>query len=202
VITGLDHVVLVTLDLASTVAEWRQRGFSVHMGGAHAGGLSENALVGFADGSYIELFAFVDLARARGVHQWASVAERGGGWADFALASNDLVHDTAALGDLVTGPIGDGGRTRPDGLRIAWRSARLAAPLPFLIQDVTARELRVPSGEAARHANGTTGIATVVVGGRDPVVLTRRYAMLRELGAPPIEIVTATRESIREVTFH
>ncbi|HZP95489.1 MAG TPA: VOC family protein [Candidatus Limnocylindria bacterium] len=53
-ITGLDHVVLVTLDLAAAVAEWRGRGFSVRMGGTHAGGLSENALVGFSDGSYLE----------------------------------------------------------------------------------------------------------------------------------------------------
>lgn len=200
-ITGLDHVVLVTLDLASTVAEWRKRGFSVHMGGAHAGGLSENALVGLADGSYVELFAFVDLARARATHRWAPVAERGGGWADFALGSNDLVQDTTALGDLVARPMEDGGRTRPDELRIAWRSARLVSPLPFLIQDVTARELRVPSGEAARHANGTSGVASVILGARDPVAVTRRYARLRDIGAPPIEIVAAERDGLREVTF-
>lgn len=200
-ITGLDHVVLVTLDLAGTVAEWRERGFSVHMGGAHAGGLSENALVGLADGSYVELFAFVDLARARAAHQWAPVAERGGGWADFALASTDLPRDATALGDLVARPPEDGGRTRPDGLRIAWRVARLVGPLPFLIQDVTARELRVPSEEAARHANGTSGIARVVLGARDPVAVTRRYATLRDIGAPPIETVAAERDGLREVTF-
>ncbi len=201
-ITGLDHVVLVTLDLASTVADWRERGFSVHMGGAHAGGLSENALVGFADGSYVELFAFVHLARARGTHQWAPVAERGGGWADFALESNDLAQDTAALADLVARPMEDGGRTRPDGLRIAWRSARLVAPLPFLIEDVTARELRVPSGDAATHANGTNGIARVVLGARDPALLARRYARLRVRGAPEIEVVTADRDGPIEVSFH
>ena len=200
-IAGIDHVVLVALDLASTVAEWRERGFAVHMGGAHAGGLSENALVGLADGSYVELFAFVDLARARAAHPWAPVAERGGGWADFALASDDLARDAAALGELVARPPEDGGRTRPDGLRVAWRSARLVSPLPFLIQDVTARELRVPSGEAARHANGTSGIASVIVGARDPRAVTRRYAMLRDIGAPPIEIVAAERDGLREVTF-
>lgn len=200
-IIGLDHVVLVTLDLASTVAEWRERGFTVHMGGAHAGGLSENALVGFADGSYVELFAFVDLARARGVHHWAAVADRGGGWADFALGSNDLVRDVAALGDLVARPPENGGRTRPDGLRIAWRSARLVAPLPFLIQDVTGRELRVPSGEAAVHANRTRGIANVFVGARDAALITDRYARLRQRGAPHIEIAAADRDGVVDVTL-
>jgi hypothetical protein len=38
--------------------------------------------------------------------------------------------------------------------------------LPFVIQDVTPRDLRVPGGEAAAHPLGVTGIAavTVVVG--------------------------------------
>ncbi len=200
-ITGLDHVVLVTLDLARTVREWRDRGFTVHMGGAHSGGLSENALVGLADGNYVELFAFVDLARARGTHQWAAIAERGGGWADFALGSNDLVQDTAALGDLVTRPIEEGGRTRPDGLRIAWRSARLAAPLPFLIEDVTARELRVPTGEAATHANGTKGVKRVALGARDPAFTRERYARLGERGAPEIEIRAADRDGLLDVSL-
>src|SRR5438105_9377448 len=128
-IRGLDHVVLVVLDLERAVADHRTRGFTVILGGVHAGGLTQNALVGFADGSYLELIAFVDVDRARGKHSWAPVAERGGGWADFALLSNDLGQDAAALGELVARPPEGGGRTRPDGLAIAWRVARLVAPL-------------------------------------------------------------------------
>ncbi len=195
-ITGIDHVVFVTLDLAAAVADWRDRGFTVRAGGVHAGGLSENALVGFADGSYVELFAFVDLGRARAAHSWAPVAERGGGWADFALASDDLTRDVAELGDLIVRPIEEGGRTRPDGVRIAWRVARLVSPLPFLIQDVTARELRVPSGDAAVHANGVNGIATVVVGARDVAAVAARYARLQGIGAPEIEMRAADRDGV------
>ena len=200
-ITGLDHVVLVTLDLARTVRDWRERGFTVHMGGAHAGGLSENALVGLADGSYVELFAFVDLERARGIHQWSAAAERGGGWADLALSSNDLAQDVAALGDLLARPIEEGGRTRPDGVRLMWRTARLVAPLPFLIEDVTARDLRVPSGDAATHANGTRRIARVILDAREPGALRERYARLRERGGPAIEFRHAERDGLAEVTF-
>ncbi len=200
-IRGLDHVVLVVLDLGAAVADHRRRGFTVTPGGEHAGGLSHNALVGFQDGSYLELLAFHDLAAAVGKHSWAPVAERGGGWADFALLSDDLLRDAATLGDLLARPPEDGGRTRPDGLAIAWRVARLHTPLPFLIQDLTARELRAPGGDAAKHANGTTGVAKVVLGTREPALVTQRYATLRVRGAPEIDIRAAERDGVIDVRF-
>lgn len=200
-IRGLDHVVLVVLDLAAAVAEHRARGFTVTPGGEHAGGLTHNALVGFQDGSYLELIAFHDLAAARGKHSWAPVAERGGGWADFALLSDDLRQDAAALGDLVARPPEEGGRTRPDGIAIAWRVARLEKPLPFLIEDLTARELRVPGGNAALHATGTTGVGSIVLGATDPSHVSARYGMLRERGAPAVEIRKAERDGLIDVAF-
>ena len=200
-IRGFDHVVLVVLDLNPAVAEHRDRGFTVTPGGEHAGGLTHNALVGFADGSYLELIAFHDLAAVHGKHSWAPVAERGGGWADFALLSNDLRQDVTALGDLVARPPEDGGRTRPDGLGIAWRVARLQKPLPFLIEDLTARELRVPGGDAAKHANRTGGLAGVILGATDPARVTELYALLRERGAPEIEVRRADRDGLLDVSF-
>src|SRR4030081_1439587 len=178
-ILGLDHVVLVVLDLTAAVADHRERGFTVTPGGEHAGGLTHNALVGFQDGSYLELIAFHDLAAAHGKHSWAPVAERGGGWADFAISSSDLRQDLAALGDLLARPPEDGGRTRPDGVAIAWRVARLHKPLPLLIEDVTARELRVPGGAAAKHRSGIARVAAVVVGAADATLAAARYAPLR-----------------------
>jgi hypothetical protein len=201
VIRGLDHVVLVVLDLATAVAEHRARGFTVTPGGQHAGGLTHNALVGFQDGSYLELIAFHDLAAAHEKHSWAPVAERGGGWADFALLADDLRDDTAALGSLLARPPEDGGRTRPDGVALAWRVARLHKPLPFLIEDVTARDLRVPGGDAAKHANGTTGVASIVLGAKDPETVSDRYATLRERGAPEIDIHRAESDGLIDVGF-
>src|SRR5262249_21751581 len=56
---------------------------------------------------------------------------------------------------------------RPDGRRIAWRSfttqSAPATRLPFVIEDVTPRNLRVPDGDATIHANGVTGVAGVIV---------------------------------------
>lgn len=200
-ITGIDHVVLVVTDLGRAVDEHRARGFTVTPGGEHAGGLTHNALVGFADGAYLELIAFHDAPAARGKHSWQPVAERGGGWADFALASDDLGADAAALADLLARPPESGGRTRPDGVAVAWQSARLVPPLPFLIEDITLRQVRVPSGAQAAHANGTRGIAGIVLGTRDVAATTARYELLRRRGAPPIEIVGADEDRLREVRF-
>jgi glyoxalase-like protein len=201
VLRQLDHVVLVVRDLDAAVADHRARGFTVTPGGVHAGGLTHNALVGFRDGSYLELIAFFDAAAAKGKHSWQPVAERGGGWADFALLCDDLAQEAKAVGDLVVRPPEEGGRTRPDGVAIAWRVARLVAPLPFLIEDVTARDLRVPTGDAAKHANGIGGVKRVIVGTRDPAALDARYAKLAARGAPQIGLRDAEREGIAEVIF-
>ena len=200
-IRQIDHVVYVVLDLAAASEDWRRRGFTVTPGGEHAGGLTHNALVGFEDGSYVELIAFHDVAAAKGKHSWQPVAERGGGWADFALLSNDLLKDAHGLGELLVRPPEDGGRTRPDGLAIAWRVARLTSPLPFLIEDLTARDLRVPHGDAAKHANGTKGIAMIEVGARDSAAVGEGYARLRERGAPGIGIEPAERDGLKDVIF-
>jgi len=199
VLRQLDHVVLVVPDLDIAVADHRARGFTVTAGGVHTGGLTHNALVGLSDGSYLELIAFFDAAAAKGRHSWQPVAARGGGWADFALLSDDLAADAKALGDLVAKPPEEGGRARPDGVAIAWRVARLASPLPFLLQDITPRELRVPSGAAAHHANAVTGVKRVIVGTTDPTRLEGRYAKLVARGAPRIEIRGAERDGIIEV---
>lgn len=196
----LDHVVLVVPDLDRAVREHRARGFTVTPGGEHADGLTHNALVAFADGSYLEIIAFHDAgSEAAKAHRWWPVADRGGGWADFALLSDDLVADVYALGELVALPAREGGRRRPDGTALAWRSAVLAAPLPFLIQDVTPRELRVPP--AGTHSNGVTRIATVTVGARGEAVAERRYTRLIQRGAPAVAFTHAERDGVAGVVF-
>ena len=200
VIRALDHVVLVVPDLAAAVREHAARGFTVTPGGEHAGGLTHNALVAFADGAYLELIAFHDaFADAAKVHRWWTVAARGGGWADFALLSDDIAGDARALESVVTLPVADGGRTRPDGTRLQWRTLALAAPLPFLIEDVTPRALRVPA--ESTHANGVRGVAGVTVGARGRDVAERRYARLMQRGAPPVAFVDAPHDGVVDVTF-
>lgn len=196
----LDHVVLVARDLNSAIADHRRRGFTVTPGGEHADGATHNALITFGDGSYLEIVAFRDIARAL-THRWWKIAADGGGLADFALLSDDLAADSTALADLVKTPPKEGGRIRPDGVELKWRTAVLKAPLPFVIQDITARELRVPGGAAAEHANGAQGIASVVIGAVDVADAEWRYATLRERGAPQVEIRKAEKDGLLDVRF-
>src|SRR2546428_12528985 len=136
----LDHVVMVARDLASAMDDYRRRGFTVTPGGEHADGLTRNALIPFADGSYLELVAFHDLSRGL-THRWWKVAAGGGGLAHFALLSDDLAADSAALGDLLGPPPAQGGGARPAGAQPKWRAAGLFPPPPFLIHELTARGL-------------------------------------------------------------
>jgi glyoxalase-like protein len=196
----LDHVVLVVRELDAAIADHRRRGFTVTVGGEHADGLTHNALVPFADGSYLEIVAFRDLDRSV-THRWWKIATEGGGFADFALLSDELGADTIALKEMVTRSSALGGRTRPDGVHVEWRTAILAAPLPFLIEDVTARELRVPGGAATAHANGAGGIGKLVVGASGLADAEWRYAKLRERGAPEVELRAAQRDGVMDLRF-
>jgi catechol 2,3-dioxygenase-like lactoylglutathione lyase family enzyme len=196
----LDHVVVVVRNLQAAIDDYRRRGFTVTPGGEHADGITHNALVPFADGSYLELVAFHDRSQSL-THRWWKIATEGGGLADFALLSDDLDADSAALGELVESHPRQGGRIRPDGVELKWRTALLRAPLPFVIEDVTPRELRVPGGAAADHANGATGIASVIVGARDIGDTEWRYAALRERGAPQVELRKAEKDGLLDLRF-
>ena len=56
----LDHVVIVVTSLADATAAFTAAGFTVTPGGKHDAIPTENALIGFADGGYLELLATRD----------------------------------------------------------------------------------------------------------------------------------------------
>lgn len=193
----LDHLVILVNDLAAAVSNYEQLGFTVTPGGTHADGLTHNALITFRDGTYLELIAFVDAADPRD-NQWGwralgtKVIERGGGLIDYCAASDDLVSEVVALrerGLQVKDPT-EGGRQRPDGQTLVWRSARFwqaGHELPFLIQDVTPRELRVPGGPATEHANGAIGIRQLTIAVADLDRLSESFAALTGSAVPDQE---------------
>lgn len=164
---SIDHVVIAVRDLAQASADYQKLGFTVTPGGYHTGGATHNALVSFEDGSYFELIAFTEPDTPQG-HKWWQKFSKGEGTVDFALLAADLNAEAERIGKTsiaVDGPH-DGGRKRPDGIPIAWKMLSISsddAPLPFVIEDVTARELRVPPGAATRHPLGIAGIAGVTV---------------------------------------
>lgn len=191
----IDHIVIAVRDLATASADYETAGFTVTPGGEHTGGATHNALVTFEDGAYFELIAFKEPDRPQEHRWWAKLAN-GEGLVDFALLADDLAAEADRLrgaGIEVEGPL-DGGRLRPDGQRIAWRSvmpnAAAETPLPFLIEDVTPRELRVPSGDAARHRLGILGVAGIVVAVADLDGPAPVFASLLGPGEPVPEAAT------------
>lgn len=166
----IDHIVIVDQDLDALVEQARSVGFTVVPGGEHAGGMTHNALIAFQDGSYIELIAFIEPEK-RSTHRWWPRLWKGGGLADFALFCEDLEQEVAAIksrGLDIPEPV-ENGRQRPDGERLEWRQSFPQTivgetGMPFLIEDLTPRSLRVPSDESeTTHDNGVIGIAGVTL---------------------------------------
>lgn len=187
---SLDHIVIRVQNLDQAVSNFRDAGFTVQRGGTHADGTTHNALIGFEDGGYFELIAF--LRDAREHRWWDEDQRRGDGFVDFALLPPSVaaVRDAAGSRGLhYEGPT-PGGRTRPDGTRIEWEIGRPSTKdLPFLCGDLTPRFLRVAEGEVRRHANGALGIASLVVAVNDLDASVRRY---RALFGDTIEIHVAS----------
>ncbi len=183
-IRGIDHVVILVTDLAQAVRDYEALGFRVAPGGAHSDGATHNALIGFADGTYLELLAFAQEAPE---HRWWRHVAAGEGLIEFALLAGEIeaaVAAAAARGLHLDGPF-HGGRERPDGARLQWQSAFPVAPeLPFLCSDVTPRDLRVPHGEICHHPNGITGIGRISVAVTDIESSAALYAEL--LGHGPM----------------
>lgn len=165
-ITGIDHMVLLVENLAEATAGAIDAGFTVLPGGRHDSGGTENALIIFADGCYIELLSFTT-AHPPPDHYFAPRWRRGPGLADVALRSTDIDADVRAISQrgLPFPPPTLLARERPDGQVASWRMSlpQILHPgsgLPFFIQDVTDRSIRVPvDRESILHPNGAVGIA-------------------------------------------
>ncbi len=186
----LDHVVIAVADLDKAFSDYGRLGFTVIRGGEHANGITHNVLVVLGDGAYLELIAW---KRPEPGNRWSDVFARdGAGFVDYALLPDDIaavVAQAQGRGLDIEDPQ-PGGRARPDGARLEWRTARSPrADVPFLCGDVTPRALRVQEGDVRRHANGITGIAGITVAAENlEDSLARNAALLGVV--PPDEMRT------------
>lgn len=162
---NIDHIVILVDELNAAVKEYTARGFTVTPGGEHTGGATHNALITFADGAYLELLAFKVPGKSE--HRWDRYRPYPG-VIDYCLGGGNLDETVAAINArglaYTAGP--ETGRLRPDGVALRWRSAMPPAQnlgLPFLIEDLTPRELRVPGGADWQHENGVSGVAQLEV---------------------------------------
>jgi hypothetical protein len=166
----IDHVVYAVGDLDAMGARLAQEhGLASVAGGEHPRWGTGNRIVPLGD-TYVELLAVVDprIARASTLGRAiGALADEGGGW--FALCLGDDALDETA--DRLGLEVETGGRQRPDGEVVRWRSAGIEDPrrtpdLPFFISWQGPHDLHPGRGTAA-HPSGVTGIAWVEMAGDD-----------------------------------
>jgi hypothetical protein len=169
----IDHVTVCGSNLEKMREDFAGVGLHTSYGGRHSNGITHMDLLTFPDGSYIELIAPVSsMGDASGITSgWSKLMEGNAGPGAWAVRT-DNIHAEAvrlrSMGIEVRGPEA-GSRHRPDGARLEWETAIVGpgpagSVLPFLIQDKTARERRVPD---PAERSGITGVSAVVIGVRD-----------------------------------
>ncbi|KAK6332048.1 hypothetical protein TWF718_002583 [Orbilia javanica] len=180
----LDHIiVLVPHPELKDPPKWLTDNFNITNGGRHADGKTENKLIVFKDGSYIELISFIDdLPENRADHWWGSKPYGIIDWAftnqvDYesnyeALISRLADAQKGSSGTYSYAPPQLGGRIRPDGVRLEWAvtfptnkegtdtETTRPSNLPFYCHDITPRGNRV-NGET-EHPCGAVGIREVL----------------------------------------
>jgi hypothetical protein len=168
----LDHIViLVPHSTLLSPPPWINSNFTLSPGGRHGDSKTENKLIVFRDGSYLELIAFIDDSPAhRSGHFW----DRPFGIIDYAFTTtaDDFDEQYAGIVERLEGnDLGvsfvdpkSGSRLREDGERISWKvtfpSNIPRGQVPFWVHDVTPRSDRVPSSPSATtHPCGAVGIS-------------------------------------------
>src|SRR5215475_6177538 len=122
----IDHIVIAGSDLAQLREQAEARGLGSVEGGVHIGGKTHNALVGFPDGSYLELIAPTPGNTAPD-HEWSEFMRTDAGVCAWAIRSTDIEADSMLFrsrGVAVGEPV-SGGRTRSDGVQLQWRTVKL-----------------------------------------------------------------------------
>jgi len=162
-LTGIDHLIILIRDLETGLESYAQLGFNVVRGGRHPTG-THNGLIGFDDGSYLELLAFYEPKPESKL--WPKL-QQGGGLVDCCLQTDNLRADIAAFREAgidMSDPM-PLSRVRPDGYKLDWLLSLYGGQhrgvVPFLIEDVTPREERAPKERT--HPNRVTGIETLTI---------------------------------------
>jgi catechol 2,3-dioxygenase-like lactoylglutathione lyase family enzyme len=195
-IQGIDHLVIVVNDLEQATRDYQELGFNVVPGGRHPVG-SHNALIAFADGSYLEILAFY---REAPDHRWWEALIKGEGLVDFCFQTDDLRGDTKKLRDAgvaINDPV-PWARKRPDGYELKWLLSLATGShrgvAPFLIEDLTPRSDRVP--QDFTHANQITGIEKVTIAVNELESISKWYGSLSGTNAAVISAPDLNAEGL------
>ncbi len=165
----IDHVSICGSNLDSLREAFASVGLASDIGGPHGNGITQMAIVGFDDASYIELIAPIKPGVTEG-SPWAKFMSGDVGACAWAVGTNVLLQEVDRLkkaGVAVTAPE-RGSRKRPDGMSVEWMMSNVGsgapgATMPFIIEDQTPRAWRVQSTEALKGAP-VYGVESVIIG--------------------------------------
>jgi catechol 2,3-dioxygenase-like lactoylglutathione lyase family enzyme len=186
----IDHVTVAGRDLDRLVDAFDDAGLPVEYGGRHSNGVTHMAIVGFRDGSYLELIS--TLEPDADSPWWDGPIHGNGGPCAWAIDVADIDAASADLRDRgveVDGPARYE-RTREDGTLVEWDLTSLGggdpgSTLPFLISDRTPRERRVrPTGDLA--SSSIVGVDTVVLAVPDLDAAVERFRTAFDAGDPTL----------------
>lgn len=169
VVLELDHVSVCGSNLDALRQAFTNMGMTPDLGGPHNNGVTQMALIGFDDESYIELIAPVKPGVTEG-SDWSKFMADDAGACAWAVGTNVLLQEVDRLkkaGIPVTTPQ-RGSRKRPDGMSVEWMTAYVGpgtpgSVLPFIIEDQTPRAWRVQTSESVKGAP-VFGVESVVLG--------------------------------------
>jgi len=165
----LDHASICGSNLDTLSQAFTDVGLTPDFGGPHGNGVTQMALIGFDDESYLELIAPVKAGVTEG-SDWAKFIAADAGPCAWAVSTNVLLQEVDRLkkaGIAVQNPV-PGSRKRPDGMSVTWNTANVGSGtqgsvLPFIIEDQTPRAWRVQPSEGMKGAP-VFGVESVVLG--------------------------------------
>jgi hypothetical protein len=186
---SIDHATVCAAALEPLQQAFATAGLATDYGGPHGNSVTHMALLGFEDGSYLELIAPLQPGRVDG-SPWGKLmlADTGAGaWAVGTADIQDEVARLRAQGIEAHKPEA-GSRRRPNGRVLEWETASAGpgATLPFMIQDRTPREWRVQLSLSMQGA-GLSGIGGVVLGVKDLAATTALFRRAYAWDAPLLE---------------
>jgi len=178
----IDHAVVGASDQAGLVERFEAAGFAPAFGGVHDHGTTQMSVLGFPDGSYLELLGPTPDTPPEEAVFWPDMLAADAGPAAWALLVDDVTEHAVRhvhQGTPIDGPH-HRGRERPDGTPIEWDMVFLGddadgTAYPFYVADRTPRRFRVTPTEGLEDGP-LAGVAEVVVAVDDASVWSERFA--------------------------
>ena len=163
----VDHVVFAGRDIEAMRSALAGLGLDPEYGGEHSNGVTHNYMLGFPDGSYLELISTIEPGTES--PWWNDPIQGDAGPCAWAIDVTEIEAEAERIADLgiaVDGPTAHT-RERPDGLAVEFDLAVLGeldmgVKYPMFIQDRTPRSRRIEVAESVADT-ALTGVREVVL---------------------------------------